>query len=530
MRQYTAQNHQQPSGGPGGNVAILDESANARPHPKNALNLNHQLLDLLTDAVFIHDLAGNLTYVNQSACNTLGYTRQELLSLNLKQLEDLSCGSSIIYEINNLPDTGCSAYASAYVCKNGVVVPVEMRSSLVKSDGYNLVLSVARDTTESNLIQQHIRELEDKYGTLFENTPIGLIEWDFTKTKIYIENLRSQGVKDFKKYFKQNPGAVDNCVMLIAELRRNRTARMMFGTPENQLLDPPSINKLVILLLLMLIQGRTYLTEEQRVKTNDGAIKYYLKGCYIPPSCKGTWARVLVIDTDVTAIKETQNDLRRSEARTKMLAHKVIASQEEERARIARELHDVVAQSLVDVRRKALALSADVDQTKFSKSQSDLVKSIDDVYDWVHNLTVELRPLMLDELGLIKASQWYTEQIELSSGITCRVKSNLGMEQASIIGKEVAIVAYRIMQEAVLNAIRHAKATKITITISIVKKNLRFCISDDGIGITAPQLDNQASLGLLGMKERATTVRGTLRIFNNQEGGVNVVALLPLAV
>jgi|GEM_PF-6012840 len=488
-----------------------------------------KLFDAFPDSVFLHDSDGNLTYVNDEACAMLGYTRQELLGMKLHELDDPSCLSSITSGMKTLSEKGSATYESAHICKSGVVIPVEIHSSLLQSEDRKLILSLAHDISERNKIRQHIDELEERYRTLFDNAPVGILEWDFSEVKKYIDELRLQGVTDFKKYFEQNPEVLEKCIALIRELRRNRTANSMFGTSDSAVLDQPSITKLTILLLVMLIEGRTYLTEEQRVKTNDGSIKYYLKGCYVPPSCKDTWARILVVDPDVTKMREAENSLKRSEARAKMLARKVIASQEEERTRIARELHDVVAQSLVDVRRKALALVTDLDKVTFTKSQSDLINSIDSVSDWVHNLTVELRPSMLDELGLIKASQWYTEQNEHSTGIACRVISNLGMAQASVIGKEVAIVAYRIMQEAILNAIRHARADRITVAISVVKKTLRFSITDNGIGITRQQIDSQSSLGLLGMKERATTLGGSLQILNNREGGTSIVALLPLS-
>lgn len=242
----------------------------------------------------------------------------------------------------------------------------------------------------------------------------------------------------------------------------------------------------------------------------------------------GELAGVVELVKDITKRKRDEEALRRSESRLRLLSQRAIRAQEEERARIARELHDQLAQELVVVRREALSLTESLKETAAYNRLTDLVGLVDKLLDIVHNMSVELRPKMLDELGLTKAVQWYTEDFEHRTGISCLLNTHYGTIQEGAIRKEVATAAYRILQEAMVNALRHSKADKVAIDISIRKGRLIIAITDNGIGIDTGRLKDSSSLGLLGMMERASIVGGSLRIRGNPGRGTRVTMSLPL--
>jgi signal transduction histidine kinase len=134
---------------------------------------------------------------------------------------------------------------------------------------------------------------------------------------------------------------------------------------------------------------------------------------------------------------------------------------------------------------------------------------------------------MLDELGLVGAVYWYIEDFERRTGMPCLVNIDNNITKV-LVTPEVAIEAYRIIQEAMLNALVHSKATKITVGMSLKSRKLIVDIADNGIGIDIKKSDRSSSLGLLGMQERAALAGGSLQIQTHPARGTRITALLPL--
>jgi len=143
-----------------------------------------------------------------------------------------------------------------------------------------------------------------------------------------------------------------------------------------------------------------------------------------------------------------------------------------------------------------------------------------------HRIAVSIRPEILDELGLAKAIQWYAEDFERRTGISCPVDSLVDEVE---LPKETAICAYRIVQEALTNVWKHSGASQAKIKISTKDSMLSVSISDNGAGLDPKRSPDTPSLGLLGMHERASLVGGKLTVKRNRGGrGLSVVAQLPM--
>lgn len=223
-----------------------------------------------------------------------------------------------------------------------------------------------------------------------------------------------------------------------------------------------------------------------------------------------------------------EKELRRSESRLRFLSRRVISAQEEERTRIARELHDQLGQELTLIKIETISLAERHGSSGVGERAQMLVNLADKLIGTVHRISANLRPEILDKLGLVRAVQWYAEDFERETGISCPVDVVDVEDQAIANLKETATVAYRILQETLTNVLRHAQATQAQ--ISIIKKDnkLVICISDNGVGMDMSKLDDKSSLGLLGMRERAYVIGGTLRIRSHPGKGTKVTAYLPL--
>ncbi len=246
-------------------------------------------------------------------------------------------------------------------------------------------------------------------------------------------------------------------------------------------------------------------------------------------------------DPDLARLGDTLNSLldtvqlqrRELEAhlsRMKALSAGIVRAQEEERKRIALELHDEASQSLTAII-VGLRVVEQVDDLHEVKQRSAELRGLTaDTLDALHRLIVELRPSLLDDVGLIPALRYHVEEFGHRFNLFPQI-SAVGFEHRLPI--ELESVLYRIVQEALTNVARHAQATHVWIRLERLSKEVHASITDNGQGFEQAldgTVPHNRGLGLIGMQERATVVGGTCHITSAPKGGTTVVASIPLLV
>lgn len=235
--------------------------------------------------------------------------------------------------------------------------------------------------------------------------------------------------------------------------------------------------------------------------------------------------------TDITERKRTEEQLQNTLGRVRTLSQRLEAVREEERTRIARELHDELGVRLTCFKLDLTSLqSLTGDSLLFPRKQMEekirsMTAEVDATIASVQRLAVELRPGILDDLGLVAAIEWQCQDFEGRSGISCLYKA---MQEEIGLDPSCATAAFRICQEALTNVARHAKATFVQVLVAQENGELLLKIQDDGQGISAAKLTNSASLGLLGMRERASSLGGQVEIAGRPGEGTTVTLRLPL--
>jgi two-component system sensor histidine kinase UhpB len=228
---------------------------------------------------------------------------------------------------------------------------------------------------------------------------------------------------------------------------------------------------------------------------------------------------------DITERKTYEQALERSESQSRLLSQRVLQVQEDERARIARDLHDQLGQELVYLRIKAQSLAEQMgDLPDAYEALVELVKLIDQTRSTSHRIAESVSPPILDDMSLVRAVRLCAGEFSKHSSIACYV--DVSIDNPSV-PKEVATAAYRILQEALTNVWKHAHASEVHVSIGKTRKTLVLRISDNGVGLDSTVPD-KSSLGLVGMRERARLAGGSVRITNRRSGGAQVVARLPL--
>ena len=230
---------------------------------------------------------------------------------------------------------------------------------------------------------------------------------------------------------------------------------------------------------------------------------------------------VTAVFDNITVRKHVMRQLEHSERQMRTLSHKLLAAQEEERSRIARDIHDQLVQELALIKIITASINPKTKREQIAVKAQQLRDLADRLIETTHRISVNLRPEMLDKLGLTKAVQWYAEEFEANSGISCPVDCR--EDQPDIyIPKDVSITAYRIVQEATTNIMRHAKATQANILMHVSKKTLSVKVADNGIGFDYAKLADESSLGLIGMRERVRAIGGNITIKSKNQYGTSI--------
>lgn len=216
---------------------------------------------------------------------------------------------------------------------------------------------------------------------------------------------------------------------------------------------------------------------------------------------------------------------------SKDFSRRLIEAQEEERQRIARELHDHIGQVLTAVRMNLHAAHDVCDTREASSYIQDTMGVIDEALRQVRDLSIDLRPPMLDDIGLGTALRWYVEKQTKHTGTKADVIIVLP-DHNERFSQELETACFRIAQEAITNVLRHAQAKRVSVILRKESSKLILTISDDGVGFDVVALRTMAprgaTLGLLGMQERAQAVGGSIQIHSIPSKGTEIHAIFPI--
>ncbi len=264
---------------------------------------------------------------------------------------------------------------------------------------------------------------------------------------------------------------------------------------------------------------------EYRVKHGDGAwrvVETVTTNLFSDPAIRG----VVVSFRDITERKAAEERLKRSEAELRLLSQEIMEVAEKERARLARDLHDHIGSELAFFQTKvALLVNHQRKGQSVEAEMEDLLALSERIKEDCHRIVMTLGSTMIDHLGLMRSVEWYVEEFEKRSGIPCAADTQAGDVE---MDKAVAMTAYRIVQEALTNIWKHAKASQARVEVMSSGKTLKVTVSDDGRGFDIHDQRPGHSLGILSMRERARLAGGSLTISSRVGQGTSVCARLPM--
>ncbi len=461
-----------------------------------------ELIEQASDGIFISGMDGKYIDVNTSACRMLGYSKEELLGMSgadilfypedvttlHKSYEALRSGNSYIRE-------------TILKRKDGTAVSVESSSKML-SDGR--FIGIVRDLTERKKADQAIRESEERYRALVDNATEALVVFDVEKQKFV--NASESATRLFRmsreELLKISP------VDLSPEYQ-----------PDGRLSSESSAEK-----INQAIEGRKPSFEWTHKDSKGNLIPCEVWLARLP-SENEILIRGSIID--ITERKKAAEEIKTNSELLRELYSYLQNIREEERTHIAREIHDELGQQLTGLKMDLFWINRRLktEDREISEKLSTTLSLIDTTITTVRKIATELRPSILDDLGLAAALEWQGEEFEKRSDIKVKFVSSLN---DTLVQPHISTALFRIYQELLTNVARHSKASTVSTTIYIEKDKLYLKVEDNGSGFISDNIINKKTLGLRGIKERTNLIGGTYEINSGAGIGTSVLISVPL--
>ncbi|MDP2816907.1 MAG: PAS domain-containing sensor histidine kinase [Polaromonas sp.] len=309
----------------------------------------------------------------------------------------------------------------------------------------------------------------------------------------------------------------------------NRTAEKMFGWPSSQVLGQP---------LDQLMPARFQATHSQHIhrfastgvtsrRMGDGTVVYGLRasGEEFPMD-----ASISQLDTAdgklyTVILRDVTERVRAQEERSAFVAA-VNTAREEEKTRVARELHDELAQSLTALKMDTMWLRnhfAGVPAVADTRL-TDMLQMLDHTIAATRRIAADLRPLLLDDLGLVPAIEWLVHNFGQRTGVACTLTADEALE----LREPYATAIFRIVQESLANVAKHAGASAVSVALERLPDAIKLAVSDNGRGFVADAPRKPQSLGLMGLRERAVLLKGRLSITSTTGQGTRIDVFIPV--
>ncbi|MCX5974068.1 MAG: PAS domain S-box protein, partial [Coprothermobacterota bacterium] len=510
-----------------------------------------QFLEAAPDLMWIKDLSGRYLAANQMYLDTEKRAASELIGLTDA-------------EVYPSEDAAVYQYTDQVAIKGGVSegeflrkLQEELRIFWVKKvplhtpDGkISGILGLARDVTEWKRVENALRETESQFRLLFDESPVPLWQMDLSAVRRLIEDLLLQGIPNVSAYFNDQPNELVrllNCKHLV---RVNKEGLRLFDASSIEELEagfsslfPPESIPCVQAGLEALLAGQGEYQAEIPVCTLTGEARFAAVRLVLSPGSEASWQNTLLSFQDVTARHQAEQALRKSEERLeetvhdrtvalektnvalKVLAQKLVETQETERREIARELHDDIGQELTGLK-LLLERSYRKAPTELKSSLKGADGLVSGILTKIRDMALNLRPSMLDDLGLLPALLYQFERFTTHTHIEIKFQ-HIGVEIR--FPPEIETAAFRIIQEALTNVARHAKTSEAWITVAKQGEELWLTVKDQGVGFDPEQeLAGGDSTGLKGIRERVSAIGGSFVLESTPGCGSLLKVQLPL--
>lgn len=470
------------------------------------------LIENAQDIITVLDYNGIIRYSSPAIIRILGYNKEELhgkSAFDYVHPEDVEYVKKLFQKVVDVPDRIQSA-EYRFKHKDGSWIYLESIAKNVPDNRENpMVVVNSRNVTERKKAMRKLKESEAQLSEAQQIAKVGSWEWRPGKENELFwsdEMCRIYGYKpdEFDHTFETyisciHPDDKSRVQDIIGQAMVNKQSFDF----EHKILRPDG-------------ETRVLLCRGDSIVNGEGEIQ-----------------KMIGTGQDITRQKRREQKLRDYSERLRKLSARIERTREEERIKIAREIHDELGQMLTVLKMDVSMLSnnmKDKISTEtydfFHDKAEDIRERINGIIKSIQRITTELRPEVLDTMGLKEAIDWKSNEVENRTGIDIVYTTNV--KKKRILDKERETTLFRIYQETLTNVIRHAMASKVEVDLRKDGKFLQMTVSDNGVGINPGELEASTSVGLIGMRERAQFLGGELDITGKEGEGTTISLRIPL--
>lgn len=445
----------------------------------------------------VHD--GTFLYINPIGAAYAGYSVNELTGMSSMQLvhpEDRELVARRAKAM--LRGKGKTPHVFRILAKDGQTRWIMETVTPIRFRGKKSILGNSMDITEQKEAQSKLAELEALEASILESIPHAVI-----------------GLRD-RKIFFANDGVEKVFGWKPKELIGQEPRLLSRTQEEFEVIDK---------LLYSTLERRRTFAVEYPCRRKDGAeIQCTISAARIGERLENQ--SIVVTFENITYRKHFEKEIELSRGRLRDLSMHLQTVREKERTRIARELHDELGQLLTALNTGIILLRKKIppDQEHLQERTQSMKELIDMTMQTVKRIYMDLRPGMLDHLGLPVAMEWQCQEFQKRTGIQCSVDVEPEDMEPS---KDASITVFRILQETLTNVSKHSKATRVRVSLREVEDDLELVVTDNGRGIREEDLHKPKSFGLLGIRERVDFRGGEVKIAGKKGKGTTVTVRMP---
>lgn len=453
-------------------------------------------IDNAPDGFFVSDETGRFMEANESASLITGYSNSELLQMSFSDLltaEWLDDGLALIEKVVY---TGTSKGDVLFRQKNGSERWLALETVRLTDNQH---LCFAKDITDQKRAEEALGESEKKYRLLIENS------------HDIIYTCTANGILTFV-----SPAWTELLGHPVSDVT---------GKSFQLFVHPDDIPGCRTWIKKVIEYGERLDGGEYRAKHVNGTWCWHTSSAVPYLDETGATAGFYGIARDITEHRQAEKE-KIELAQMHLLSQHTERVREEERVSIARELHDDLGQALTAVKID-LGIIRNIVPDRGTVVKINKVSAlVGETIKTVQRITSELRPTIIDDLGLEAAIDWYSKEFAERTGL----EVILDLDSGAVISPEASLNIFRIMQESLTNIARHSKATRVDIRMSKTVDSINFRITDNGIGIADNQIKAKKSFGIISMIERASSLGGKFEIYNHNGVGTEISLTVPLII
>jgi PAS domain S-box-containing protein len=481
-----------------GAMQDVTERETARQQIVKEKELSDTIINSLPGIFYLYNKTGKFLRWNKNFETVTGYSNEEMKYLHPLELFDEPDRTLLAEKIANVFATGRDQVEADFKLKSGEKIPYYFTGQAIDYEGENCLMGVGLDFSERKKAAEVLQQSEQKYRLLFYNNPSPM--WMTSLPDMNIIDVNEAAIKQYgyskEEFLKLN----------LRDIRPAEDVNYFISEIEN------------------IDLGVTNNRQWRHQKKNGEIIQVEVISHEIIYEGKRVW---LSLPQDITEKHLAKELLQKSYDDIRQLASNLQSIREDERTTIAREIHDELGQQLTGLKMDVYWLSRKINSTdiEVTNKLNESIELINATVSSVRKIATDLRPSILDDLGLTAALEWQGEEFEKRSGTLVEFINEAG---DVLVNPDAVTAVFRIYQELLTNVARHANASIVKVLLQKKDNNLFFSVTDNGKGFAPDSIKKKKTLGLLGIKERTLLLGGTYEFKSKLGQGSETIISIPL--